>query len=558
MKNLSPTLQQSIPLLLCFLLTAFFVYFPITDSDIFWHLAAGREMVAHKKFLSTDPFAYTLLSPAWIDLHWLFQIICYGLYTIGAERALLLFKFACVGCTAALLCLTHRNVRYTLFCAMLIPLLFYRVRYLVDVRPVLVTMLLIAAYVLLFERALLTGKKRLLWWCIPLQILWTNCQGLSMIGLFIIGAYWTESAVRFFRHKANKPLLETAVFLSCVASCLINPYGVSGLLLPFKLLSRITPGIKNIYSLNIAENVPLFSLSRFEAGYRTAVIITAVITLGLFILNKKKLRLVHVVLFIGFFCLSCAAVRNVTLYGIIVVPIISYYAASEDLWKGFNALRPNVRRLSSITACISALFMLLIPVYRHAVIVALYPPYRLLSPFRFPEKITGYLKHSPIPGNMFNDIRYGGYLIWHLYPEKKVFIDTRLVIRPPEFFAEYLALSYYPELFAHVAEKFNITHVILPSALFSCHVKLIKWLYDSGNWRLESTDGASVLFVRSDVARAPGLDLSDTAAAKIIADSIGAQWKDSPAVRSEALDHFADLLEKLDFHNVAQTITKRR
>ena len=67
-----------------------------------------------------------------------------------------------------------------------------------------------------------------------------------------------------------------------------------------------------------------------------------------------------------------------------------------------------------------------------------------MSPFRFPEKIADYIEEHSVPGTMFNDLRYGGYLIWRLYPQEKVFIDTRLIIRPPEFFAEYLAISEYP------------------------------------------------------------------------------------------------------------------
>jgi hypothetical protein len=142
-------------------------------------------------------------------------------------------------------------------------------------------------------------------------------------------------------------------------------------------------------------------------------------------------------------------------------------------------------------------------------------------------------------------MRYGGYLLWHLYPEKKVFIDTRLVIRPPEFFAEYLAISDHPELFAAVAKKFNVTHAIVPSALFTRHLKLIQWLYKSDDWRLAFTDGASVLFVRNDMANYPRLDLSNDSTVQNIADSIGVQWKDAPAVRCDALIYFAGLLQTL-------------
>jgi hypothetical protein len=189
--------------------------------------------------------------------------------------------------------------------------------------------------------------------------------------------------------------------------------------------------------------------------------------------------------------------------------------------------------------------MLLFPVYRHASVIALFPKQSPLSPFRFPEKITGLLGRSPVPGNMFNDMRYGGYLIWHLYPEKKVFIDTRLIIRPPAFFAEYLGISDSPRLFPRVAEKFNITHVILPSALFTRHLKLIRWLYFSGSWRLEYTDGASVLFVRSDVPHGQHVDLKNDTTVSAIYDSINSNLYGSPELKLEGQKFFHDLLGSL-------------
>jgi hypothetical protein len=534
------TLRQYVPIVFCIVLSAFFVYYPITDSDIFWHLAAGKEIIARKHFLFTDPFAYTLASPRWVDLHWLFQLLCYGLYRIGSERALIIFKLCSVSVTAALLCLTHRNRRYAVLCALFAPFLFFQVRYLVDVRPLLVTMLFTALYVFLFERAGASGKNRTLWWCVPLQIIWTNCQGLYLIGLFIIGAYWVESVSGFLRNKNGRPGTLTAVLAACAVSCLANPYGISGLLLPFKLFLRITPDAGNIYSLNISENVPLFSLAGFETAYRTVVIVTAVIAGALFILNRKNVRLSHIILFSGFLFFACVAVRNVPLYVVAVVPIIGNYLSTAAFWNRFCALRYAVY--------FGALIMLVIPVFRHAKVTALYPPHCALSPFRYPEKITDHIRRNPVPGNMFNDIRYGGFLIWRLYPEKKVFIDTRLVIRSPEFFAEYLAISDYPELFTTVAEKFNITHVILPSALFTRHMKLIKWLYHSDKWRLEYADGTSVLFVRSDIIHGQQIDLSNNMSTSSIKDFIRTQWSDSPKLQREGLRFFSDLLDSLGLY----------
>jgi hypothetical protein len=558
MKNIRHKVIQYIPIIICMALAAFFVYFPITDSDIFWHLAAGREMVAQKHVLYTDPFAFTLASPRWIDLHWLFQLLMYGIYSLGGFTAIIGFKLLIVACIAAILCLTHRSARYLVVTAFLTAILLYAVRYLIDVRPILITLLFMALYVALFERAETIKRKWPLWWCVPLQILWTNSQGLYMIGLFIIGAYWAEALWRFIIRKGDRPIMETALLALCAASCLLNPYGISGLLLPFNLFSRINPVVTNIYSLNISENVPLFALTGFEAGYRTAVIITAIIAIALFVCNRKRLQPAHLMLFVGFAYLAFSAVRNVLLYVVIVIPIIGYYTANIDLRKLIAPLPSGYRSGLTAAVCVLAFGALVLPCVRHAAVVATFPPCHALSPFRFPEKCVGYLERNPIPGRMFNDIRYGGYLIWHCYPEKQVFIDTRLVIRSPTFFAEYLALSDHPELFSKVAEKFGITQAILPSALFSRHAKLIQWLYQSDQWRLVFTDGASVFFVRTESA--PGwapIDLSNEATVQSVIKGIDAEWRDAAAVRREAYGHFRDLLNSLGLHASAQMVEEK-
>ena len=284
--------------------------------------------------------------------------------------------------------------------------------------------------------------------------------------------------------------------------------------------------------------------------------VTAIIACLLFMYRRKNVRLAHIVLFTGFLFLAMNAMRNVVLYIVIIVPIIGYYADFHGAESLHGILPVRIRRGIAIAASAIAASALAAPLVHHISIVKLYPPHRTLSPFRFPEKITAHIERNPIPGNMFNDIRYGGYLLWRLYPDKKVFIDTRLIIRQPEFFAEYLAISDHPELFEHVAEKFNITHAILPSALFTRHLKLIRRLYKSGEWHLEYTDGASVLFVRNGIPGRPSLDLSNDATVRNIMDSIRVQWNDAPGVYREAISYFSDLLENFELHEAAMLVKR--
>ena len=233
-------------------------------------------------------------------------------------------------------------------------LLFYEVRYLIDIRPVLVTMLCMAAFFVLFEKARSARNRHYLWLCVPIQILWTNSQGLYMIGLFIIGTYWVESVALFAFKKERKPLLESAILLSAAASCVINPYGWGGIALPFELFSRITPAVKNIYSLNISENVPLMALSGYESVYRHTVIISAIAAVCVVILNRKRARIAHVLLFAGFLVLAFLAVRNVLLYIIAVIPLIGYNASHARILDLSARLTDRSRRfiipLTSIAA----------------------------------------------------------------------------------------------------------------------------------------------------------------------------------------------------------------
>ena len=62
------------------------------DSDVWWHLAAGREMVHTHALLYADPFSVSAEGRPWVDVHWLFQIAIYGVYAVGGLLGLVLVK----------------------------------------------------------------------------------------------------------------------------------------------------------------------------------------------------------------------------------------------------------------------------------------------------------------------------------------------------------------------------------------------------------------------------------------------------------------------------------
>jgi hypothetical protein len=56
-----------------------------------------------------------------------------------------------------------------------------------------------------------------------------------------------------------------------------------------------------------------------------------------------------------------------------------------------------------------------------------------IEPGRFPEKAVDDLAKRRGVGNLYNDVAFGGYLLWRLYPPRQVFIDARNEVNPGLF-----------------------------------------------------------------------------------------------------------------------------
>jgi hypothetical protein len=123
------------------------------------------------------------------------------------------------------------------------------------------------------------------------------------------------------------------------------------------------------------------------------------------------------------------------------------------------------------------------------------------SPFRAPLGSAERL--LTLPGSdVFCADHYGGYLIWRLYPRFKPYIDTRLVLRSADEYAEYLRLADEPERFDAFQARHRFGYVVLPVLFPERYQRLIAHLYASPTWKLLFTDGSEVLFGRRDLTDA--------------------------------------------------------
>ena len=66
----------------------------VVDTDLYWHLAAGRYIVETRTIPTADPFSSTMLGKPWVDIYWLAQVGWYLIYQAAGLAGLSLLVSA--------------------------------------------------------------------------------------------------------------------------------------------------------------------------------------------------------------------------------------------------------------------------------------------------------------------------------------------------------------------------------------------------------------------------------------------------------------------------------
>ncbi|MDB5102571.1 MAG: hypothetical protein JWP91_260 [Fibrobacteres bacterium] len=510
------------------------LWFPLTDTDIWWHLASAKLMWAGKAFLREDPFCQSSLGAPWTDLHWGFQSLAYLAWKIGGARALIAGKCLALAGALGFALKPHLDRRTAAYLIPLAAFGIYQVRFFIDVRPLALTLLGLGAQyaaVLAYFRG---GIQRP--WPVPLilisvQIAMVNTQGLYPLGALLVSclvigeytgrrlpaissAHGAGSAKVHGSGSADpgsvplRPLALASAVLWLMG--FVSPYGAQGFFLPLTLLGRIAPVSDNIFSSEIAENQPFGGLLLRDPGAALPFLFFAALTAYSFVLARSRTSLGHAMIFLAFAALGWMAQRNLPL-----AFLAGLMAAGRNI-QVYLALRERERvspRSAGFSAwggmaLMAAIALLYGPRIRAAWDFEL--PGSLETPFRFPVQAAEWMAGRELPGNMFNELRYGGYLEFRLFPSERPFVDGRMILRSPGFYREFLDAVDHPDRFDGYRARYGFTHAVLPISEDKRFLPLAAHLIREGGWDLLYCDGASVIVADSAITKgkawAIGLD----------------------------------------------------
>jgi len=243
------------------------------------------------------------------------------------------------------------------------------------------------------------------------QIFWVNTHIFFFLGPLLVGLFlWQASLAGEGGERLG--LLKRLLLLS-VAVNLLNPSGIWGMLTPLN-------GFKK-FGYDLAENQSVFfMIHRFGDVliYKYYVLGAAVLILGMALaLRRDGLKSMPMVALGVFITIATfKAVRLIMPFGFLFIPLAAYF---------FSPYIKNAAvNFSLVLAGIIGIILLVCFVPAH--------PYLGLSP-----KVNAsaeFFKQSGLKGPIFSNYDIGGYLIYHLGPQEKVFVDNRQEAFPPDFF----------------------------------------------------------------------------------------------------------------------------
>ena len=128
---------------------------------------------------------------------------------------------------------------------------------------------------------------------------------------------------------------------------------------------------------------------------------------------------------------------------------------------------------------------------------------RLEADQTLPSGAVAFMRQHDLHGNVLNNYDWGAYLIWHLEPRSKLFIDGRCeTVFPDNVINDYIQFYFNFHQSGRVLRGYPHDLILLPP-----DAPAYRMLENSPEWKLVYRDRSAVLLVRanSPAAKIPGI-----------------------------------------------------
>ena len=400
----------------------------VYDTDLWVHLKYGEHFVLnHTWSIDHSVFSWTPANREWKYVTWIGSSIMYLIYNYISLDAVMLLPFITLISILLVYALFLRSIGMS-FTLMTMSLFFIAAVffYMPVVKPAVLSSLLFATCLAIYYSSLHNHNKS--YWALPpLFLVWVNTHGAFFFGLFFLClAFATQLLISW--HKGT--LQSEKVFLrglgiSILLSFLIlgiNPHG-------FGYFTGIIRDMLHIDSFD-----PALYISEYSSLWRSLdgsqnLGSQSMSWAGIFMLSTyalltfweiKKGRhpdFIKIILLLVFFTMGMLYVRLFVFYCLVwLFSITELLITIRPLYSS-----PKLSLIALALACYFIVNQLSLHIMNGESI----RPFQHSVEGLYPISASIFIKQHALPPQLINDYVTGGYLLWALYPEYKVFVDPR-------------------------------------------------------------------------------------------------------------------------------------
>ncbi|HMA37279.1 MAG TPA: hypothetical protein VKY74_22685 [Chloroflexia bacterium] len=475
-----------------------------SDGDTAHHLLVGQIILAQHSIPAQDIFSHAHLGQPFLDWEWLSEVLFAGANLLLGLNGVAILAATLIAGTLYLLCRWLMAQGLHPVPALVVGMLAAvtsEIHWLA--RPHLFSFLFILLVLYLLEeyRSGRLPATRLA--LVPLiMAIWANTHAAFVIGLACCGAYlagamleWAVARYRAQPQPAARAAAQTRIWalttLAAGAATLINPYG-------FGLYIHISSFLQNSFLTRI--------IVEYQPPNPRNPIIWAfgIMLLGMLIVLARTWRRIpaaHLILLAAWTYLALQAARNILQFSVVVpallAPQLIYLLNQPRQGKRTPLLaryrsRPDLRLGPPWVLGATLLSLIVLAALGGRIGSQLVLRARWTEP-PFPIQAVAFIQQQNLPqSKMFNNMTWGGYLLYTLYPRYHIFIDGQQDAYGEALSRDYLTIELAGPGWETLLSHYAIDWVIeVPTTPLAAALRA-----DAARWRVLYEDPTAVILVR--------------------------------------------------------------
>jgi hypothetical protein len=467
---------------------------PISDPDFWWHLRTGQYIVETRSIPRTDIFSNLTAGTEWVAHEWASEVFMYYVFRALGYAGLIVVFSILITAAFLLVYLQCRKRHSHPYIAGIVLLLGAGATLPTwGVRPQMFSLFFASVFISLLYDYYNNRNTRGVWWLLPLIVLWANIHagfaaGLALMILTIAGlafdAFLLRSQSPADIWRRVRPL--SLLFILCLAAILLNPRGLRLYSYPFETLN----------SRAMMQYIEEWKSPDFHNPLFQALALLMFATLAALALSHKRVRPGELLMLIVTGWATLRSARNVGFFALVATPLLAEHSwiwlSSQEWPKRFGAPAKLQRVGKSPLESVLNSFLLVL-----ALGVVAFGVFRAVAKQpeveaqQFPKGAVDFIRTQRPPEPIYNEYVWGGYLIWELYPDYRVYIDGRADVYGDSMVKEFLDIHDGHKAWRQLLDNRGIQTVLIKS-----DIALATLLIEDNKWQKVFEDKQAVIFVR--------------------------------------------------------------